>query len=98
MKKSIRPWWLIVLLLGLAVFLALSRQGTSAEGEPLPPLITGKVIDGQDQPVNGADVTLHTAQDGPALAEAVTQHITSNLEVTTQVDPVTNIGTSTVIL
>jgi Na+/H+ antiporter NhaD/arsenite permease-like protein len=73
MTRGIRSGWLIALLLGIALILALSGRGMQAAEEPLPPLITGNVVDGQDQPINGAEVTLHAAPAGPALSEAVTQ-------------------------
>ncbi len=72
MKKSVRSWWLIALLLGGGLILALSEQGTQAE-ESLPPLITGIVLDQQGQPIAAGEVTLRTVEQSEPLAVATTQ-------------------------
>ena len=72
MRGNTRLGWLIALLAGIAMVLVLSRQGTGAE-EPLPPLLTGVVYDRQDQPVVGAEVTLHAAGQSEPLSKATTQ-------------------------
>jgi len=71
-RGNARLGWLIAVLAGIAMVLVLSRQGTGAE-EPLPPLLTGVVYDRQDQPVAGAEVTLHAADQSEPLSEATTQ-------------------------
>jgi Na+/H+ antiporter NhaD/arsenite permease-like protein len=79
-KGQARFWWLVALLLGSGLLLAVFGRGSQAE-EPLPALLTGVVQDRQGQPVREAVVTLHFGQTGPeegqgvgnVVAEAITQ-------------------------
>jgi Na+/H+ antiporter NhaD/arsenite permease-like protein len=79
-KGQARFWWLVALLLGSGLLLAVFGRGSQAE-EPLPALLTGVVLDRQGQPVREAVVTLHSGQAGPEegqgegsiVAEAITQ-------------------------
>jgi Na+/H+ antiporter NhaD/arsenite permease-like protein len=79
-KGQARFWWLVALLLGSGLLLAVFGRGSQAE-EPLPALLTGVVVDRQGQPVREAVVTLHSGQAGPEegqgegsiVAEAITQ-------------------------
>jgi Na+/H+ antiporter NhaD/arsenite permease-like protein len=73
MKQSIRRWWLVALLLGIGLVLAVSQQPSRAEEPPPGPLVTGVVYDRQGSPVLGADVTLNVGQDSEPLSEAKTQ-------------------------
>ena len=72
--------------------------GSAAAGSGLAGQIKSLVL--AKNPQLSSQVEAGTDMDWlfDAIAEAVTSHITSKLEVTTQVDPATNIGTSTVIL
>ena len=65
-------YWLGVLLLGISLALLLFGGGGQAE-EPLPALLTGSVLDRQNQPVRDAAVTLHGGQEKAPLVEAITQ-------------------------
>jgi Na+/H+ antiporter NhaD/arsenite permease-like protein len=71
-RKRIRLEWLVAFLLGASLVLVLTGLGSQAE-EPLPPLITGLVYDGQNQPVAGAEVTLRTSTQDEPLTTAETQ-------------------------
>lgn len=72
MRHRIRQWWLLALLLGAGLALALFGRGSQAE-EPLPPLVTGSIFDQQEQPVVNAEVTLHAAHESEAFCKATTQ-------------------------
>ena len=64
---------LVPALVGIGLALTLSLTGTLA-GEPEPsPLVTGRVYDRQNQPVEGAHVTASVAEESDPLAEAMTQ-------------------------
>ncbi|MGD8735293.1 MAG: SLC13 family permease [Anaerolineae bacterium] len=73
MRRETRFWWLVALLIGAAAVLAFSSMGDTQAEEPLPPVITGLVIDGQDQPVEAATVTLHATGSEEILSETETQ-------------------------
>ncbi|MGD8465842.1 MAG: carboxypeptidase-like regulatory domain-containing protein, partial [Anaerolineae bacterium] len=73
MRRETRFWWLVALLIGAAAVLAFSSMGGTQAEEPLPPVITGLVIDGQDQPVEAATVTLHATGSEEILSETETQ-------------------------
>jgi Na+/H+ antiporter NhaD/arsenite permease-like protein len=73
MRKAIRRWWLVALLLAIGLVLVIVQHPSAAE-EPLPgPLVTGVVYDRQGSPVLGADVILSAGSDSEPLAEAATQ-------------------------
>jgi len=71
-SRKIRAAWLVAFLLGASLLLALAGRGSQAE-DPLPPLITGRVYDGQNQPVVGAEVMLRTSIQDEPLATGETQ-------------------------
>lgn len=73
MKNILLRWGLVVFL--LATSLALIRGGgDSVAQEPPPgPLVAGVVRDPQNQPVEGAEVTLRAAGREEPIAEAETQ-------------------------
>jgi Na+/H+ antiporter NhaD/arsenite permease-like protein len=73
MKQPARHWWLVALLVAIALVLALAGRGSQAEEPSSAPLITGSVYDRQGQPVVGAQVTLSTGIAAETLAEATTQ-------------------------
>jgi Na+/H+ antiporter NhaD/arsenite permease-like protein len=64
----------LLLILGIVAFaLAIPNGGIQAtEGEP-PSLIVGTVLDAQNQPVEGVNLTLKDASNDEALAETETQ-------------------------
>jgi Na+/H+ antiporter NhaD/arsenite permease-like protein len=64
--------WLVALLLGFCLLLALLSGNSQAE-EPLPSLLTGLVQDSQDQPVRDAEVTLFADSENKLLSETSTQ-------------------------
>jgi Na+/H+ antiporter NhaD/arsenite permease-like protein len=64
--------WLVALLLGSCLLLALLSGNSQAE-EPLPSLLTGLVQDSQDQPVRDAEVTLFADSENKLLSETSTQ-------------------------
>ncbi len=72
MKKPTRLDAVAACLLGVSLALVLLGRPGRAE-EPLPPLITGVIYDRQEQPVSGAEVTLHATDSSEPLAEATTQ-------------------------
>ena len=72
MTKTARSWWLVALLLGSCLLLAVLGGNSRAE-EPLPSLLTGLVQDSQGQPVRAAKVTLFATPGGVPLFEASTQ-------------------------
>jgi Na+/H+ antiporter NhaD/arsenite permease-like protein len=73
MKRQARLRWLLVLAGGIGLALALGQAGARAMGPSSTFLITGSVQDRQGQPVEGAQVTLSSAQRGAPMAQAVTQ-------------------------
>jgi Na+/H+ antiporter NhaD/arsenite permease-like protein len=72
MKRQARLRWLLVLVSGIGLALALGQTGAGAT-QPSSLLIAGGVQDRQGQPVEGAQVTLRTAQRSAPVAQAVTQ-------------------------
>jgi Na+/H+ antiporter NhaD/arsenite permease-like protein len=73
MRARIRRWWLVALLGGIGLTLALSGMQTQA-GESLPsPVITGTIHDRQGPPVMDAHVTLGDGHEGEPLVEATSQ-------------------------
>lgn len=72
MTKTARSWWLVALLLGSCLLLAVLGGNSQAE-EPLPSLLTGLVQDSQGQPVRAAEVTLLADPESEPLFEASTQ-------------------------
>jgi Na+/H+ antiporter NhaD/arsenite permease-like protein len=73
MKRQAPLKWLLVLVSGIGLTLALGQARAQAT-EPSPSfLITGSVQDRQGQPVEGAQVSLSSAQQGAPVAQAVTQ-------------------------
>ena len=78
MSQRLRFWFLVALLVGISLIVALPRGGAQAQ-EPVPsPLITGSVYDHQGQPVVDAHVTVSATDEGAAdgsrpVAEAMTQ-------------------------
>jgi Na+/H+ antiporter NhaD/arsenite permease-like protein len=72
-RRELRFWWLVALLVGVAAALALGSMGGTQAEEPLPPVITGLVLDGQDQPVEAVTVTLYGTDSQAVLSETETQ-------------------------
>lgn len=72
MTKTARSWWLVALLLGACLLLAVLGGNSQAE-EPLPSLLTGLVEDSQGVAVRDAEVTLLAAPESEPLSEASTQ-------------------------
>jgi Na+/H+ antiporter NhaD/arsenite permease-like protein len=73
MKSRAPLKWLLVLAGGIGLAVALGQTGARAT-EPSPTfLIAGSVQDRQGQPVEGAQVTLSSAQQDAPVAQAVTQ-------------------------
>jgi Na+/H+ antiporter NhaD/arsenite permease-like protein len=70
--KAALSRWLVALLLGSCLLLALLSGNSQAE-EPLPSLLTGLVQDSQDQPVRDAEVTLFADSENKLLSETSTQ-------------------------
>ena len=73
MRRELRFWSLVALLAGVAAALVLGSLGGAQAEESLPPVITGLVIDSQDQPVESVLVTLSTADSEAVLSETETQ-------------------------
>lgn len=71
MNRFLRPWLLLGLLLALSLALALPKS--DAQTEKQPALVTGSVRDWQDQPVEGAQVTISATQESDPIAEVPTQ-------------------------
>ena len=72
MTKTARSWWLVALLLGACLLLAVLGGSSQAE-EPLPSLLTGLIEDSQGVAVRDAKVTLHSAPESEPLSEVSTQ-------------------------
>ena len=72
MTKTARSWWLVALLLGSCLLLAVLGGSSQAE-EPLPSLLTGLVEDSQGVAVRDAKVTLLAAPESEPLSEVSTQ-------------------------
>ena len=72
MTKIARLWWLVALLLASCLFLTILGGNSQAE-EPLPPLLTGLVQDGQGVPVRDAKVTLYSVPTSDPISETSTQ-------------------------
>jgi hypothetical protein len=72
MKRQARLRWLLVLVSGIGLALALGQTGARATPPP-GLLIAGSVQDRQGQPVEGAQVSLSSAQRSAPVAQAVTQ-------------------------
>ena len=73
MNKHTRFWWLVALLLGIGLVLAVSQRPSQAEEPPPGPLLTGVVYDRQGSPVRGATATLRAGHESDPLSEATTQ-------------------------
>jgi Na+/H+ antiporter NhaD/arsenite permease-like protein len=73
MRGVFLRWGLAAVLLAASLFVLLGGRGSRALEPPPGPLVAGVVYDTQDQPVEGADVTLRTPGRVEPLAEAVTQ-------------------------
>jgi hypothetical protein len=72
MKRQARLRWLLVLVSGIGLALALGQTGARATPPP-GLLIAGSVQDRQGQPVEGAQVSLSSTPQGVPVAQAVTQ-------------------------
>jgi Na+/H+ antiporter NhaD/arsenite permease-like protein len=73
MKRFFLRWGLAGVLLAASLLLLVGGRGSRAQ-EPTPePLVSGAVHDTQNQPVEGAEVTLRTLGSVEPLAEATTQ-------------------------
>jgi Na+/H+ antiporter NhaD/arsenite permease-like protein len=75
MKKQARVWWLVLFTLGASLLLVRFGRDSQA-ADPLPPLLTGVVLDQQGLPVDKALVTLNSGageSGGEPLAEDATQ-------------------------
>ncbi|MGD8624363.1 MAG: SLC13 family permease [Anaerolineae bacterium] len=73
MKLLLKRWSLIALLLGVGLALLLGGGGSQAQEEEATPLVAGDIVDPQDQPVEGAEVTLLTGPQDTVVAETTTQ-------------------------
>ncbi|MGD8792775.1 MAG: hypothetical protein PVF47_09505, partial [Anaerolineae bacterium] len=69
MKLLLKRWSLIALLLGVGLALLLGGGGSQAQEEEATPLVAGDIVDPQDQPVEGAEVTLLTGPQDTVVAE-----------------------------
>jgi Na+/H+ antiporter NhaD/arsenite permease-like protein len=72
-SKTVHLWLLVVFFTLAALALGIPWKSIPAHAATSAPLITGNVFDHQGQPVNGAQVTLTTGQNGNILAQTVTQ-------------------------
>jgi Na+/H+ antiporter NhaD/arsenite permease-like protein len=59
--------------LGVGLALLLGGGGSQAQEEEATPLVAGDIVDPQDQPVEGAEVTLLTGPQDTVVAETTTQ-------------------------
>jgi Na+/H+ antiporter NhaD/arsenite permease-like protein len=73
MKGNLLHWGLAAALLAASLFLLLGGRGSRAQDLPTGPLVDGVVRDAQNQPVEGAEVSLVTPGREEPVAEAVTQ-------------------------
>jgi Na+/H+ antiporter NhaD/arsenite permease-like protein len=73
MTKKNRFFWLVPLLIGIGLPLALSGRHTQARQAPAPPVVTGVLYDRQGQPVTGAQVTLSAGTEATSIAQATSQ-------------------------
>lgn len=73
MKRQARLWWLVIILWGLGLTLMLAGADIQAQDVMSSRLVTGRVVDRQGQPVEGARVTVGSTQASDLLVEAVTQ-------------------------
>jgi Na+/H+ antiporter NhaD/arsenite permease-like protein len=73
MKLLLKRWSLIALLLGVGLALLLGGGGSQAQEEAASPLVAGDIVDPQNQPVEGAAVTLLTGPQDSVVAETTTQ-------------------------
>jgi Na+/H+ antiporter NhaD/arsenite permease-like protein len=73
MTRNTRFFWLVPLLIGIGLPLALSGRHTQARQAPAPPVVTGVLYDRQGQPVTGAQVTLSTGTEATSIAQATSQ-------------------------
>jgi Na+/H+ antiporter NhaD/arsenite permease-like protein len=73
MRKTLRFWWLVALLVGIALVLTFSNHHIQAQQAPPLLVVTGLVYDRQGQPVTGAQGTLTAGPEGSAIVEATTQ-------------------------
>jgi Na+/H+ antiporter NhaD/arsenite permease-like protein len=72
-SRHIRLWAITILLVGIGLVLVLPRTAAQAQQSAPGPLVVGRVFDQQDQPVEGAQVTLNATQSDVALDQTTTQ-------------------------
>ena len=73
MRGFFLRWGLVGVLLAASLLFLVGGAGSRAQEPSTGPLVAGVVHDTQDQPVEGAEVTLRIAGSAEPLAEAVTQ-------------------------
>jgi Na+/H+ antiporter NhaD/arsenite permease-like protein len=73
MKRRSIYWLLLVSMLGLGLAVNLFILPGQAQDASWDRLVTGRIIDRQDQPVQDAEITIHAGEESQVIAEAVSQ-------------------------